>query len=160
MILNVEHDKEWDLMLIAERFEVQYVDLARLTKNQKLAYQAMLEVKSRQVGKRAIDTYTRLKKWKFYDKRPVELDLSASNIDLDEFRSSSATHFTAVNQGSLIDTKGMVAYVLKMWFIVPKIRVEVIKPEVDDEDVTDGLVNPFNIDGYLSAKNEKVDISE
>lgn len=154
MILNVERDTEYDLMRIAERFEVPYMDTTRMSINARKAYGAMIEVKSREVGKHAIYQYERLKKWKFYDKRPVELDISDANYDLDEFSTSRNVPLNGVMQGSLIDTKGMVAYVLKMWFIVPKIRVEVITPEVDDEDVTDGLVNPFNIDGYLTSKNE------
>lgn len=155
-VINVEHDTEWDLMQIAERFEVPYLDFNRASDSQKLAYIAMLEVKSKAVGKKAIETYTRLKHWKFYDKRPVELDLSAANIDLDPFRTSRDIVVQAADQGSGLESLGTIAYVLKMWFVVQKIRVEVIKPEVDDEDVTDGLVNPHKIDGYLTSKNEEI----
>ena len=154
LILNVEHDKEYDLMQIAERFEVPYVDLDRCTTNQRKAYAAMMEVKSKQVGKYAIETYTRLRHWKFYDKRPVELDTSEGQIDLDEFSTSRKVLLPGVNQGSIIDRKGTVAYVLKMWFIVPKQRVEVITPEPDDPDVEDGFVNPHNIEGYQATKDK------
>lgn len=152
LILNVEHDKEYDLMQIAERFEVPYVDLENLSKNQRMAYEAMIEVKSREVGKHAIETYTRLKKWKFYDKRPVELDLSDAQYNLDEFATSRNVLLPAVDQFSLRDQFGKMAYVLKMWFIVPKQRVEVIIPEQDDPDVVDGLVNPYNIEGRPVSK--------
>lgn len=153
MVLKVEHDKEFDLVQIAERFEVPYMEIK--TKGQGLAYYAMVEGTARSVGKHAIETYERLRGWRYYSSRRPVLDVSEAQYDLDTFRSSNRKDFTAVEQGSIIDSKGTVAYVIKLWFIMPKQRVEVITPEPDDPDVTDGMVNPYNIKDFVTLPDDK-----
>ena len=145
VVLNVEHDKEYDLVQIAERFEVPYMEIK--TPQQGRVYYAMVEGTARAVGKVAIERYEKLRHWRFYSSRPVVLDTSAAQIDLDTFGTTNGIP-NALNQASLIDTHGKVAYVLKMWFIMPKQRVEVITPERHDPDVSEGLVNPYNIKDY------------
>ena len=152
-VLKVQPDKEYDLMEVSERFEVPYLEPKTLQGQQN--YYNLIKVMATQTAKHAIYTYERLRHWKFYDKKPIQLDESQAQYDLDIFRSSRNIDHVGVNQGSLIDEKGKVAYVVKLWFVVPKFRVEVIKPEVNDEDVTDGLVNPYNIFGYNIAEAAK-----
>ena len=151
VVLRTQRDKEYDLVQIAERFEVPYAELK--TPQQQRAYYAMVEGTARAVGKLAIQRYENIRKWKFYSARSVTLDVSAAQYDLDELDSNDK-NATAVNQGSIIDTLGKVAYVLKMWFIVPKIEVEVIEPEVTDPAASDGLVNPFKMPKYVSLENK------
>lgn len=153
MVLKVEPDKTFDLMQISERFEVPYEEI--LTEQQGKIYAARVMVAARLYAKQAIETYTRLRKWKFYDKRPVELDQSSAQYDLDEFRTSRNVLLPAVEQGSIIDKKGMVAYVVKLWFVVPKIIVEVVTPEKDDPDTIDGFVNPHNITDFVPLEPKK-----
>ena len=149
LIINTEHDKEYDRIQIAERFEVPYLDMRRASRMQRIKWLAMVEVVSKEVGRKAIWRYERLRHWKFCSDREVVLDQSAAQYDLDQFSSSTQKDFTAVEQGSNIDRLGTVAYVLKMWFIMPKQRVEVITPEVTDPDVSDGMVNPYNISEFV-----------
>ena len=144
-VINTEYDTEYDRVQIAERFEVPYIDMARASRMQRLKWLAMVEVVSKEVGRNAIWKYERLRHWKFCSERPVVLDQSEAQYDLEQFTSSTQKDFKAVEQGSNIDTIGKVAYVLKMWFIMPKQRVEVITPEPGDPDVVDGMVNPYNI---------------
>lgn len=153
VVLRVQRDKQWDKVQIAERFEVPYMDLARATPWQRKVYGAMVEGVAYEVGKRAIEKYEKLRHWKFDTSRAPFLDKSEAQYDLDEFRSSSQKDFTAVDQGSIITKTGKVAYVLKMWFTMPKIEVEVIEPEPDDPDVTEGLVNPHNMKQFVSLEN-------
>lgn len=154
VVLRVQRDKSWNKVQIAERFEVPYVDLTTATRDQKLAYQAMVEGTAYAVGKHAIDRYEKLRHWKFDTSRAPFLDKSEAQYDLEHFRSSSTKHFDAVDQGSLLTERGMVAYVLKMWFIMPEIEVEVITPEPQDPEVTDGLVNPYKMPAYYSFEEQ------
>lgn len=150
LVINVEHDKEYDLMQIAERFELPYIELDRATKQDKLKYLALIEVTAKQTAKYAIEKYERLRHWKFYNtanpKYRVQVDESDAQIDFDIFGSTGLVP-AGLDQGSLNTTHGRMAYVVKLWFIVPKQRIEVINPEVTDPDVEDGLVNPYNIEG-------------
>lgn len=143
LVLNVEHDKEYDLTQIAERFEVPYAELKN--KYQEMAYYAMVEVKAKEVARHAVSTYERLYHWRFYSSRKPVIDTSEIQYDLDDFRSFNSKDSIAVDAGSNIDKLGTVAYVVKLWFITPKVRVEVITPESSDPDVVDGLVNLHNI---------------
>ena len=151
--IRVPFDTEYDLVQIAERFEVPYMEIK--SKGQGMAYYAMVEGTARSIGKHAIETYERLRHWRYYSSRPPVLDVSEAQYDLDTFRSSSNKSFTAINQGSNIDSLGTVAYVIKLWFIVPKIRTEVITSEKSDPDVTDGLVNPHNITNFVPLPDSK-----
>lgn len=153
VVLRVARDKEYDLVQIAERFEVPYTDKLQ-TPQQQMAYYAMIEGTAKAVGKHAIERYEKLRHWKFYSSRPVTLDVSEAQYDLDKFRSSSNAEFTAVTQGSIIDDLGKVAYVLKMWFIMPKIEVEVVVPEPDDPEVTDGFVNPHKMPEFVKLEGD------
>jgi len=153
MVLKVEPDKTFDLMQISERFEVPYEEPK--TPQEVQQYAARIQTAAKLYAKEAINTYTRLRKWKFYDKRPVELDTSNAQYDLDEFRTSRNVLLPAVDQGSLTTKKGMVAYVIKIWFVVPKIIVETVKPEIDDPDTTDGFVNPYNITDFVPLEPKK-----
>lgn len=143
VVLKVEHDKEYDLMQIAERFEVPYFE----PKNpwQAMQYLAMIEGVAHAVGKKAIERYEKLRHWRYYSARSFYLDKSDVQYDLDDFSSSSQRDFDAVEHGSLLTKKGMVGYVIKMWFIVPKIQVEVIKDDPTDPDTVDGFVNEHNM---------------
>jgi len=148
VVLRVQRDKEYDKVQIAERFEVEYFQPK--TPQEKVMYMAMVEGTMRAVVKLAVEKYERLRHWKWDSSMPVTLDLSQAQYDLDEFRSSSRKDFTAVDQGSIIPKLGRKAYVAKMWFIMPKVEVEIIEPEPDDPDVTEGFVNPYNIgNGYI-----------
>ena len=153
VVLRVARDKEMDLVQIAERFEVPYIEIK--TPQQGMAYYAMVEGMAHAVGKHAIERYEKLRHWRFYSSRSVTLDQSEAQYDLDEFRSSSQKDFTAVDQGSIIDKLGKVAYVLKMWFIMPKIEVEVIEPEPDDPETSDGLVNPYKMPAFVKLEEKK-----
>ena len=97
VVLRVARDKEMDLVQIAERFEVPYIEIK--TPQQGMAYYAMVEGMAHAVGKHAIERYEKLRHWKFYSSRSVTLDQSEAQYDLDEFRSSSQKDFTAVDQG-------------------------------------------------------------
>lgn len=153
VVLRVARDKEYDNVQIAERFEVPYIDLSHATHQQKLSYWAMVEGTSRAVGKLAIERYEKLRHWKFDTSKAVTLDLSEAQYDLEHFRSSSQKHFEGVEQGSLVHERGMVAYVLKMWFIQPKIEVEVLIPEPDDPETSDGFVNPYKMPKFVNLEN-------
>ena len=144
VVLNVEHDKEYDLMQVAERFEIDYYEPK--TPRQKLVYLAALDARAHEVGKHAISTYERLKGWRFYSSRKVTLDLSEAQYELDKAGE-------AVDHGQLLQVRGKKAYVVKIWFIVPKQRIEVITPEPDDPDVTDGFVNPYNIKEFVDLSH-------
>ena len=151
VVLRVARDKEYDLVQIAERFEVPYVEIK--TPQQGRAYYAMVEGTARAVGKLAIERYDKFRHWRFYSARPVTLDVSAAQFDLDKSDSNDKDPI-ALDQGSIIDTLGKVAYVLKMWFIVPKIEVEVITPEEHDPEASEGLVNPYKMPEYVSLENK------
>lgn len=155
VVLRVARDKEYDKVQIAERFEVPYIEITDATPMHiRMAYAAMVEVKMRETVKHAAATYERLRHWKWDSSMPVTLDISDSQYDLDEFRSSRFdADFKAVDQGSIIDKKGLVAYVAKMWFIQPKIEVEVIEPEPDDPEVQDGMVNPHYMPQFVSLES-------
>lgn len=145
VILNVKHDTEYDLMQIAERFEVPYADIDNLHPWKRVIYFAMIHQRAKETAKIAIERYERLRHWRFKSDMPVELDQSEAQYDLDKFRSSLTKDFQAVNQGSNIDELGTVAYVVKLWFIVPKVRVEVIEDEPDDPESTDGIMNKYKM---------------
>ena len=151
VVLRVARDKEYDLVQIAERFEVPYVEIK--SPQQGRAYYAMVEGTARAVGKLAIERYDKYRHWRFYSSRPVTLDVSAAQFDLDKTDSNDKDPI-ASNQGSIIDSLGKVAYVLKMWFIIPKIEVEVITPEESDPEVSDGLVNPYKMPEYVSLEKK------
>lgn len=153
VVLRVSRDKEYDNVQIAERFEVPYYEPK--TPQQQMLYMAMIEGTMRAVVKHAVERYEKLRHWKWDSSRPVTLDLSDAQYDLETFRSSRYdAEFTAQNQGSLIHTRGMKAYVAKMWFIQPKIEVEVITPEKDDPEVSDGLMNPYKMPQYVSLEDK------
>jgi hypothetical protein len=148
VILNVQHDTEYDLMQIGERFEVPYADMDSMHEWQKVIYVAMIHQRAKEAAKLAVERYERLRHWRFKSSMPVEIDYSEAQYDLNVFRSSLATDFTAVDEGSNIDSLGTVAYVVKLWFVVPKIRVEVIKDEITDPGSNDGFVNEHKMTNY------------
>jgi hypothetical protein len=154
VILNVQHDTEYDLMQIAERFEVPYADVENLHPWKKVIYLAMVHQRAKEAAKLAVERYERLRHWRFKSSMPVEIDYSDAQYDLSIFRSSLQTNFTAVDQGSNIDSLGTIAYVVKLWFVVPKIRVEVIKDEVTDPGSVDGFVNEHKMPDYVKLEDK------
>lgn len=154
VVLRTERDREYDLVQIAERFEVPYVEFQKLTPWQKLVYVASVEKTAKEVGKKAIERYENLRHWRYYSSRPPELDLSQVQNDLDSFRSIDQKNLVVVDHGSLINTLGNKAYVLKLWFIVPKVEVQWETPEPDDPEVSDGMVNPYKMPAFYSLENK------
>lgn len=148
VVLRVERDKEYDLVQIAERFEFPYIEFDKLSPTRKVVYVASLEKRAKEIGKQAIEKYERLRHWRFYSSRKPELDFSGVQNDLDSFRHINKQDNTGVDFGDLIHTRGNKAYVLKMWFIMPKIEVSYEVPEPDDPEVTDGMVNPYKMPAF------------
>lgn len=154
VVLRIPKDKEYDRVQIAERFEVPYAEPK--TPQQALAYMAMVEGVMNAVVKHAVDRYEKLRHWKWDSSMPVTLDLSEAQYDLEAFRSSRYDAvFEPQDQGSIVTKLGKKAYVAKMWFIQPKIEVEVLIPEADDPDVVDGLVNPHNMPQFNESLREQ-----
>lgn len=154
VILKVQRDNEYDLMQIAERFVVPYGDVARMKPQEKLLYVAMIDQRAREAAKLAVEKYERLRHWRFKSDMPVEVDESDAQFDLEHFRSSFRKDFAAVDQGSIIQELGLIAYVVKLWFIVPKITVEVIEDEPDDPDTIDGFVNSHKMEEYVKLGDD------
>lgn len=130
--IKVQPDTTWGLEQIWERFEVPY-DMPP----------KQVEIVAYSVAKYAIDTYTRLRHWHFVDSRPVEVDLSNLQVDL-EFTASPHTPIDAGAQdyGSLLHRRSKTAYVVKMWFQTQ----EIPHVNIDDE-----IGRP---DGYLNADED------
>ena len=145
VVLRVERDKEWDRIQIAERFEVPYVDYDRLSRTRQQVYRAMVEGTAHAVGKKAIERYEKLRHWRFDSSRAPFLDVSENQIDIESG--------LGVEQGSLITGLGRKAYVLKMWFIAPKLEVQYEVPEPEDPEVTDGFVNPYKMPAFYDLKD-------
>jgi hypothetical protein len=155
LILNVRHDKEYDLMQIAERFEVPYADLENMQEWQKVIYIAMVHQRAKEAAKLAVERYERLRHWRFKSDMPVELDYSQAQYDLDKFRSNlPAGSIAAVDQGTNIDQLGTVAYVVKLWFVVEKVKVETIEDEPDDPASTDGFVNKYHMPEFAKLEDK------
>lgn len=151
VVLRVARDKEYDLVQIAERFEVPYAEPNELSApSQQRAYYAMVEGMGYSVAKHAIERYEKLRHWRFESSRSVVLDKSMIQYNLDEFRKSNMDDILPATPGSIIDTLGKVAYVVKLWFRMPKIEVEVIQPEPDDPETSDGFVNPHKMLPYVT----------
>ena len=131
-LIKVVPDTEYGLEHIYERFEVPY-DMPP----------KQVEIVGWATAKYAIETYTRLRGWQFVDQRPVELDVSNIQVDLD----FTASPFTPIDEGgqdwgSLFTRQSKKAYVVKMWFKTPKVVVTNIDDEVG------------RADGYLNSDED------
>lgn len=152
VILRVARDKEWDKVQIAERFEVPYAQPK--TPQEQMLYQAMVEGTLKAVVKHAVERYEKLRHWRWDSSMPVTLDLSDAQYDLEKFRSSRDIEFQPQTQGSIIGELGRIAYVAKMWFIMPKIEVEVVEQEATDPAAQDGFVNPHYMPNYVNLEDK------
>ena len=148
-------------MEVAERFTVPYWYDARLalTQYESEKAQQALKLKGYEVAKYAISKYERLHHWTWFKKIPPVIDYSDAQYDFSIFANPLNTNL-AVNQGQLLNGPGDVAFVIKLWFIVPKIRVEVITPEATDPGSTDGFVNPYYMPEFVSLKEGFVDVDK
>lgn len=117
-------EKVRGIELISERFEVDS-DMPEL----------LIKVIARKVGERAIERYTKLRKWRFVNDsaHPVTLDLSDLQLDLTDhqFATHSKTAI-AVDSNLMSVRRGITAYVLKMYFETDLIPV--VLPETPEED--------------------------
>src|SRR3990167_5338306 len=157
MIIRTIPDKQYDLVQIAERFTVPYYFNPEYAKTPTQHAKALdaLKRKAAEVVKFAVWKYERLQHWQWKTNLPVELDFSQAQYDLDIFAAGPGKGQLAVNQGQLLDKLCDVAYVVKLWFIQPKIRVEVITPEPTDPAVTDGFVNPYKMPAFVELEDSK-----
>ena len=136
-------DKAYGLEQKLERFELPY----SATFDAK--FPAMVELAAKNTARIAAEKYARIgHHWR--NDLGVEVDKSELQISLDDFGSTSTaiTDFEAQNQGSVLNNKyDSVAFVVKMWYVVPKINVEVL----DNSELAepDGFVENMPTDGKI-----------
>ena len=135
--LAVKPDREYGLECIHERFELDF-DCP--------PDHPYFQQQVKEVVYRAVELYTRAKKYRWRSELPVEIDLSDAQFELHQFGtvdSQAKASLSAADQGSLLLVHGRKAYVAKIWFEVPKIfTVEdyiAALPEgfVNSEDIPD-----------------------
>lgn len=157
-------DTTYNLECIHERFEVpaDSVPNDKDTKDQRAFKLIFIEQCAKRAGDQAIEKYTRLRKWRFRDDLPVELDESILQLDLDdwEFSNPNAISPIAKDRGQLFTKKGKFAYVLKMWFETPEIHAVVYKstPDMDHEDEighAEGFALQSEVNEHYKTKEEK-----
>ena len=124
----VQPDTTYNLMEIYERFEIPIeiepndLDSAD-TRIKKVTF---INAVAQKAGQLAIERYTKFRKWKFRDDIPVTVDWSELQFDVDDWQWSSpvSKEPVAVTQRmDILKKKATKAYVLKMWFEVPEIRI-------------------------------------
>ena len=133
-------DKEYTLERKLERFELP-ADMEH-----DIRFPAMLETAAKNTARLAAEKYAKIgHHWR--SDLPTEVDLSELQISLDDFGSTSHD-VDAVNQGEALKYKyNRTAYVVKMWYVVPKIRVEVF--DNDELAEADGFVRELPADGEI-----------
>ena len=138
-------DTSWGLEQIRERFEIplEVCPSEFDTEAQRLKKMQFVTMVGNTAAHKAIDTYTRLRHWKFRADLPVEIDESSLQFDPDDWNFSSplSTEPNAVDSTHLAKSRATKAYVIKLWFETQKIQVPVVEYNLDDgESRRDGFV--------------------
>jgi len=159
--IHVKPDKESDLMVCNGRFEVPralavlcdipYIvtrDHAPVSRAQEILDGIVYEA-----GKLLIAANLK-RDWHFRGEYGVKVDYSELQLDLNPFGSTSEEAI-AVDQGvTLQDSTDMVALIVKMAFVVPKIRVETFEKH-ELPDAGDGFVDTPKAGELVKLRGEK-----
>ena len=137
--IHVAPDKSYDLMRVNERFEIDEI----FTHSPKFV--EILQKSAQEVTRLAASKY-QLRGWHWRSDLPVEIDKSELQYDL---LASAGNELLTQDQGSqLLNKQGRIAFVVKLWFIVPKFRAVVYEPEELAEP--DGFVEVLPAEGELA----------
>lgn len=138
--IHVAPDKSYGLMRVNERFEIDEV----FTHSPK--FMDILQKSAQEVTRLAAAKY-QLRGWHWRSDLPVEIDKSELQYDL---LSSAGNELVGQDQGSqLLNIQGRIAFVVKLWFLVPRFTATVYEPEELAEP--DGFVEVLPVDGELAT---------
>ena len=137
--IHVVPDKTYALMQVNERFELD----ESLTRSPR--FPLYLEATAKEVARYAADKY-KLRGWHWRSDLAVEIDKSELQYDL---LASAGDELPTQDQYSqLLYNRGLIAFVVRMWFQVPQARTEVLEPEELAE--ADGFVEMLPNSGELA----------
>lgn len=133
--IHYKPDQQYRPMQVNERFELP----GEVEESPK--FPEIVQAAAKDTIKLAVWKYERLKKWKWLHEKGVEVDRSELQIDLDYF--GSQVEAGAVKPGQLLhdSPKGNIAFVVKLWFMVPAFspgQLEILDEPDELEDA--GLV--------------------
>jgi len=136
-------DREYGLEQKLERFEMAY------SSTFSPQFPAMLEAAAKQTARLAAEKYERLGHH-FRSDMPVSVDQSDLQVDVEDFRSLDAEHNLAQDKGNWHTSQDRIAFVVKMWYVVPKVRVDVFEPHELAEP--DGFVETLPNEGEIEER--------
>lgn len=137
----VKPDSTKGLQQVNQRFELPY------SSTFSARFPAMLEKAARETAKLAAEK-NQLRGWHWRSDLGVEVDKSELQIALEDFGTTHPDFVPAVEQLTTLNNKyDRIAFVVKMWFVVPEIQV--VTYDNDELAEPDGFVEELPEDGEL-----------
>ena len=137
----VKPDSTKGLQQVSQRFEMPY------SSTFDAKFPAMLEAAAKDTARIAAEKNL-LRGWHWKSDLGVEVDKSELQIALEDFGTTHPDFVPAVDQLDILSTKyDRIAFVVKMWYVVPELQVTVY--DNDELAEPDGFVEELPEDGEL-----------